>query len=69
MTSDGDMKEDVKMPESGDVYNKINKLFREEEKETRKFWIWRAIANAERQNLTLASSRYRPDCHGRGGCH
>ncbi|KAJ4300464.1 translation initiation factor eIF5A [Collariella sp. IMI 366227] len=33
MTSDGDMKDDVRMPE-GDVGAKINKLFVEEEKET-----------------------------------
>lgn len=37
MTSDGDMKEDVRMPE-GEVATKINKLFKEEEKDTRKFW-------------------------------
>ncbi|KXX82153.1 Eukaryotic translation initiation factor 5A-1 [Madurella mycetomatis] len=33
MTSDGDTKDDVKLPE-GDVGTKINKLFKEEEKET-----------------------------------
>ena len=36
MTSDGDIKDDVRMPE-GDVGQKITKLFREEEKDTRKF--------------------------------
>lgn len=36
MTSDGDTKDDVRMPE-GDVGAKINKLFVEEEKETRRF--------------------------------
>lgn len=35
MTSDGDMKDDVRMPE-GDVGAKITKLFKEEEKDTRK---------------------------------
>jgi translation initiation factor 5A len=33
MTTDGDMKDDVRMPE-GDVGTKINKMFKEEEKET-----------------------------------
>lgn len=64
MTSDGDMKEDVRMPESGDVYTKIQKLFVEEEKETRKFWIWITPAIPRTQRLTLASSCHCPDCHG-----
>ena len=34
MTGDGDSKDDVRMPE-GEVGAKINKLFKEEEKETR----------------------------------
>lgn len=33
MTSDGDIKDDVRMPE-GETANKINKLFKEEEKDT-----------------------------------
>ena len=37
MTSDGDIKDDVRMPE-GDVAAKINKLFVEEEKDTRRFF-------------------------------
>jgi hypothetical protein len=36
MTADGDTKDDVRMPE-GEVGQKINKLFVEEEKDTRKF--------------------------------
>jgi len=36
MTSDGDTKDDVRMPE-GDIGAKITKLFVEEEKETRRF--------------------------------
>jgi translation initiation factor 5A len=35
MTADGDTKDDVKMPE-GDLGAKITKLFKEEEKDTRK---------------------------------
>jgi translation initiation factor 5A len=35
MTSEGDTKDDVKMPE-GEVGAKITKLFKEEEKDTRK---------------------------------
>lgn len=35
MTSDGDTKDDVRLPD-GDVGAKITKLFKEEEKETRK---------------------------------
>jgi hypothetical protein len=34
MTADGDLKDDVRMPE-GDVAAKINKLFVEDEKDTR----------------------------------
>lgn len=33
MTEDGDTKDDVKLPE-GELGEKINKLFREEEKDT-----------------------------------
>ncbi|KAK4181876.1 translation protein SH3-like domain-containing protein [Triangularia setosa] len=33
MTTDGDLKDDVKLPD-GDIGDKINKLFKEEEKET-----------------------------------
>lgn len=36
MNDDGDTKDDVKMPESGDVHDKITKLFKEEEKDTSK---------------------------------
>ena len=36
MTGDGEPKDDVKMPD-GDVGAKINKLFKEEEKDTRRF--------------------------------
>ena len=36
MTSDGDTKDDVRMPE-GEVGQKITKLFTEEEKDTRRF--------------------------------
>ncbi|KAK0735873.1 translation protein SH3-like domain-containing protein [Apiosordaria backusii] len=34
MTGDGDLKDDVKLPDSGEVRDKINKLFKEDEKET-----------------------------------
>ncbi len=36
MTSDGDTKDDVRMPD-GEIGAKIKKLFLEEEKETRRF--------------------------------
>lgn len=39
MTADGDLKDDVKLPD-GEVGEKINKLFKEEEKDTRKFLSW-----------------------------
>lgn len=43
MTSDGDTKDDVKLPE-GEVGQKIVKLFKEEEKETRKLDLGQQIA-------------------------
>ena len=37
MSEDGETKDDVKMPDSGEVAEKINKLFKVEEKDTSKF--------------------------------
>jgi hypothetical protein len=37
MADDGETKDDVKMPDSGEVAEKINKLFKVEEKDTSKF--------------------------------
>jgi hypothetical protein len=59
MTSDGDTKDDVRLPD-GEVGEKIKKLFKEEEKETRKFQLAFVLNNA----ANSGTSRHRPDCHG-----
>ncbi len=51
MTSDGDTKDDVRMPE-GEIGAKIKKLFLEEEKETRRF-----SRSAETRNKTQQLTR------------
>lgn len=61
MTADGDLKDDVKLPE-GEVGDKITKLFKEEEKDTRKFCL--VLLKPNKSGTNPISSRHRSDCHG-----
>jgi len=62
MSEDGTTKDDVKVPE-GEVGEKINKLFREEEKDTSEYkpMIRKSITDDHRCHCF--------DCYGRGSCH
>ena len=61
MADDGETKDDVKVPD-GEVGEKIEKLFRTEEKDTSK------LIQVVLETLLTATGRcYRPYLHGRGG--
>jgi len=63
MNDDGDTKDDVKVPE-GEVGEKINKLFKDEEKDTSKFHPSRII-----NEILTSIRRHHSHCHGRRGLH
>lgn len=64
MDDNGGTKDDVKLPE-GEVGDKINRLFRGEEKDTSEF-MWNGVCYVFRTNDTRC---LRPDRHGRGDCY
>ena len=67
MSEDGSTKDDVKLPD-GEVGDKINKLFKEDEKDTSES---KYNAPHEKQLTDQSARRYCLDCHGRGigyGC-
>ena len=64
MSDDGSTKDDVKVPE-GDVGDKIEKLFRTEEKDTSK---WNARQFWE-NSCSHVLRRHRSHFHGRRGCY
>lgn len=66
MFDDGNMKDDVKKPE-GDVGDKIEKLFRTEEKDTSK--SLRGLSRLMRTTVLTRVRCYRSYLDGRGGRH
>lgn len=62
MADDGDMKDDVRIPD-GEIGDKIRKLFQEEEKDTSKPFP-RPFSVNRAQETDKASRRHYPHCHG-----
>lgn len=66
MSEDGETKDDVKVPE-GEIGEKINRLFTEEEKDTSKYTVIMMIWNIV-LTFSLSSRCHCPYCHGWAGC-
>ncbi len=64
MTESGETKDDVKIPDD-EVGQKINKLFREDEKDTSK----ESDHSCSPTAANVTRRRYRAYCYGRGGRH
>lgn len=62
MSEDGETKDDVKVPE-GEIGEKINRLFTEEEKDTSKYTVIMMIWNIV-LTFSLSSRCHCPYCHG-----
>lgn len=67
MTDGGDTKDDVKVPD-GEVGDKINKLFKEDEKDTSKRHSAKCYFAVE-SHADCSPRRHHPCFHGRGVLH
>lgn len=62
MKDDGDTKDDVKLPDN-DLGSRIERMFRDEEKDVSKFTLSLAL-QPDHSSLTITPRRHHPDRHG-----